>query len=187
MGRRGHRLIAAAFVAGAGLLTALVVLPNGGSPDGAPGTSGGAGTVALEPVLVQPRVPGTAIAAARSRASGGGSNRPAAGAPNHAQTGPLGVDVGSVGGLFPGHRVELGVSYVNPYSFPIAIHTVRVTATGTARCTDAQLTPTHAAHVRIPSRSSIPSTVQVGMRRTAPDACQGVRFAVRLQVTAVRL
>jgi hypothetical protein len=27
----------------------------------------------------------------------------------------------------------------------------------------------------------------VGMRRSAPDACQGVRFAVRVQVTAVKL
>ena len=105
-----------------------------------------------------------------------------------ASAGRTGVSVGSVGGLYPGHRVALGVTYVNPYSFPIAIDAVNVTATGTDRCSARYLsTPQPASRLRLPSGSSVDSTLEVGMRRSAPDACQGVRFAVRVQVTAVQL
>jgi hypothetical protein len=81
------------------------------------------------------------------------------------------------------------VTYVNPYSFPIAIDTVHVSSTGTAACSARYLAHTTepAARLRIPAGSSLASTVEVGMRRSAPDACQGVRFAVRVGVTAVKL
>ena len=109
--------------------------------------------------------------------------------PTNGPAGGTGVSVGSVGGLYPGHRVELGVTYVNPYSFPIAIDTVNVTAAGTARCSARHLMPTPqpAPRLRLPSGSSVDSTLEVGMRPTAPDACQGVRFAVSVHVTAVQL
>ena len=95
--------------------------------------------------------------------------------------------MGSVGGLYPGHRVEVGVTYVNPYSFPIAIDSVQVDAAGTTRCTGRHLLPATTAPVHVPARSALGSTLDVGMRKSAPDACQGVRFALRVQVTAVRL
>ena len=46
-------------------------------------------------------------------------------------------------------------------------------------------TPQPTPRLRLPSGSSVNSTLEVGMRRTAPDACQGVRFVVRVHVTAV--
>jgi hypothetical protein len=81
------------------------------------------------------------------------------------------------------------VTYVNPYSFPIEIDTVSVTATGTDRCPARNLMPTPQPdpRLRIPSGSSVGTTVAVGMRRSAPDACQGVQFAVSVDVTAVQL
>lgn len=171
-------------------MAALVVLPNAWErQDRSPGGEV-TGAVALQPILVQPHVPGTSITGSASqgaRTPGAGNQRPAGEPSNNAPTGRLGVSVGSVDGLYPGHRVRLGVRYVNPYSFPIAIDTVALTATGTTRCTAAQLRPTRAPRVRIPSRSWLASSIRVGMRRTAPDACQGVRFAVRVRVTAVKV
>ncbi len=182
-------LTAAAIMAAAGVAVALVVRTGGDHP-GLPTIGGeGSGTVTLEPELVDPREPGTTRSPSTSEPtvvpsevaegsdSGGTTNTPA---------GP-GVSVGSVGGLYPGHRVELGVRYVNPYSFPIAIDTVYVNATGTTRCPARHLMPTPSPGLRVPSGSSVASTIEVGMRRTAPDACQGVRFAVRVQVSAVQL
>lgn len=192
MGRRGQVLLTVtAFVAGAGMVAALVVLPNAWQRHEGPPSGGRLpGAVALEPVLLRPRLPGatiTPLAPGGTPATGNGSARPAGKPSGNAPAGHLGVNVGSVEGLYPGRRVELEVRYVNPYSFPISIETVRVNATGTARCTAAQLMPTPTPRLRIPSRSSIASTIEVGMRRTAPDACQGVRFAVRVRVTAVQL
>lgn len=154
----------------------------------------GSGTVALEPELVEPREPATT----RSPSTPGPTVVPSE-LIEHSEgavpstvltTGPAGgpgVTVGSVGGLYPGHRVELGVTYVNPYSFPIAIDTVNVTATGTDRCSARYLRPAPAPQLRLASGSSVDSALEVGMRRTAPDACQGVRFAVSVRVTAVQL
>jgi hypothetical protein len=159
-------LTVAAIMAAAGIVAALVVARPGGGRQGPQLIGDGSGTVTLEPALVQPRVSGTTVAPS--------------------STG-LGVNVGSVGGLYPGHRVEVGVTYVNPYSFPIAIDTVRVHATGTTRCTARHLLPATTARVPVPARSALGSTLEVGMRKSAPDACQGVRFALRVQVTAVRL
>lgn len=162
-------LTVAAIMAATGVIAALVVVRPGGERQ-EPTSGGDNGNVALEPTLIQPRVPGTTIT-------------PSTDAP----AGNLGVSVGSVGGLYPGHRVELGVRYVNPYAFPIALDTVRVIASGTPSCTSRQLMPATTPHVRVPAGSSLASTIEVGMRRSAPDACQGVRFAVRVQVTAVKL
>jgi hypothetical protein len=77
---------------------------------------------------------------------------------------------------------------VNPYAFPIVIDTVRVRAHGTALCTARQLMrPRKPRHVRVPPHASVASKIKVGMRKSAPDACQGVQFALRVQVTAVQL
>ena len=83
--------------------------------------------------------------------------------------------------------MELGITYVNPYSFPIAIDRVDVIATGTDRCSARYLMPVPVPRLSLASGSSVISTLEVGMRRTAPDACQGVRFAVSVRVTAVQL
>ncbi len=187
---RGHALTAAAIVAAAAVAVALV-LRTGGGNQARPVIAGeGSGTVTLEPALVEPREP------AATRSPGAAEvdvvptelvDGPADGLPTGAPAGRPGVTVGSVGGLYPGHRVELGVTYVNPYSFPIAIDTVNVTATGTDRCSARYLSAAPAARQRLTPGASLHSTLGVGMRRTAPDACQGVRFAVRVRVTAVKL
>ena len=171
-------------------MAALVVLPNAWERQDRSPAGEVTGGVALQPTLVQPQVPGTSITGSASQGThspGTGNARPAGEPSPNAPTGRLGVSVGSVGGLYPGHQVKLGVRYMNPYSFPIAIDTVHLTATGTRRCTAAQLRPTRAPRLRIPSRSWMASSIEVGLRRTAPDACQGVRFAVRVRVTAVKL
>ena len=180
MGRRGRIRTAAAIAAAAALAVALVVAGTAGN-HWDPLTA--SGTVALEPTLVAPRHPSTAEPTTMPRAvievpGGGGSTN---------ATGPLGVSVGSVGGLYPGHRVKLGVRYVNPYSFPIVLDTVTVRAHGTTQCTARQLMRPRTPRLRLPSRSSVASTIKVGMKRSAPDACQGVRFSVHVRVTAVKL
>lgn len=142
------------------------------------------GTQALAPTLVAPGHPSTTEPAKMPRAV---IELPGGGGSTNATHGRLGVRVGSVGGLYPGHRVKLGVRYVNPYSFPIVINSVTIRAHGTARCTARQLMRPKTPRLRLPSRSSVTSTIKVGMRRSAPDACQGVRFAVRVRATAVKL
>jgi hypothetical protein len=180
-------------LAAAGLTVALAVVLTGGDPrDPWPGTDAEPGAVVLAPTLIEPDRSAAASSTGSPVDPAVGSDRVAerpvgGGTPTSGATGRLGVSLGSVGGLYPGHRVALGVRYVNPYSFPIAIDRVSVQASGTERCTARQLMPTATHRVRLPSRSSVASTIDVGMRRSAPDACQGVRFAVRVQVTAVKL
>jgi hypothetical protein len=189
MRRLGRIRTAAAFTAAAGLAVALVVVRTGGDHWDPLLASG---TVGLEPTLVAPRHPSTAQSASTGeptiipRAS---IERAGRGGSTNATSRKPGVRVGSVGGLYPGRRVALRVRYLNPYSFPIAIHKVRVRARGTALCTARHLMrpKTPRRPVRVPSRSSVASKIKVGMRRSAPDACQGVRFAVRVRVTAVKL
>jgi hypothetical protein len=150
----------------------------------------GSGTVTLEPELVEPREPATPRSPSTPEATVVPSeliDDSESSGPTDAPAGGPGVTVGSVGGLYPGHRVELGVRYVNPYSFPIAIDTLNVTATGTDRCSARYLRAAAAPRLRLASGASVDSTLDVGMRRSAPDACQGVRFAVSVQVTAVQL
>jgi hypothetical protein len=183
-------LTVAAILAAAGMVAALVVVRPGGEPQRPQLIGGeGSGTVTLEPRLVQPRVSGTTVAPSTPEPTtvpGTGADVPGVQSPNESPTG-LGVNVGAVGGLYPDRRVEVGVTYVNPYSFPIAIDTVRVDAAGTTRCTGRHLLPAATAPVHVPARSARVSTLEVGMRKSAPDACQGVRFALRVQVTAVQL
>jgi hypothetical protein len=195
VGRRGRALTVAAIVAGAGIAAALVVVLTGAGHQALPVIGGeGSGTVTLAPILVDrhdpaptgsPSAPEPTIAPSEVvDGAEGGTSELIAGAP-----GGVGVRVGSVGGLFPGHRVKLGVTYMNPYSFPIAIDMVRVIATGTDRCPARHLMPTPQPNPRlhIQPGSSVGTTVEVGMRRSAPDACQGVRFAVSVDVMAVQL
>jgi hypothetical protein len=197
--------VAAIWVA-AGLAAALATVLLDGIDRKSAVLGEGSGTVAVEPALVQPQVPGATLSpltpapstsstpAPSTPSTSDASNVPSAVAeepagevPNDGSSGQLGVRVGSVGGLYPGHRVELEVTYVNPYSFPIAIDTVDVTATGTSRCTARHLTSTSTPGLRLPAAASVASAIEVGMRKSAPDACQGVRFAVRVHVTAVQL
>ena len=185
-------LTVAAVMAVAGVAVALVVVRAGSDRHALPMTGEGSGTVTLEPELVEPREPAATLSPSSPEPTivpidvAEGSE---GAVPINEQAGATGVNVGSVGGLYPGHRVELGVTYVNPYSFPIALDTVNVTATGSTRCSARYLMPTpqRAHRLRLPSGSSVNSTLEVGMRRTAPDACQGVRFAVSVHVTAVKV
>jgi hypothetical protein len=144
-------LPAAAITVAAGLAVALVVARPDGSHWDPPVAHG---TVAREPA-VTPR------ALIEAPGEGGSAN---------AASRKPGVRVGSVGGLYPGHRVALGVRYVNSYSFPFVIDTVRARTDGTSLCTARQLMrPRRSRHVRVPAGSSV------------------VRFALHVQVTAVKL
>jgi hypothetical protein len=194
VGRRGRTLTVAAILVGAGVAAALVVAGTGPNLWRPPTIGGeGSGTVTLAPVLVEPREPDTTPSPSNDQpttATDQVADGPAGGAASsNLSDESLEVSVGSVEGLFPGHRVEIGVTYVNPYSFPIAIDAVNVTSTGTAGCSARYLRHGErpVSRLRLPSGASLASTVEVGMRRSAPDACQGVRFAVRVGVTAVKL
>jgi hypothetical protein len=177
---------------GAGVAAALVAGTGGNILRPATIGGEGSGTVTLAPVLVEPREPDATPSPSTAEPTIGTDpvpEGPAGGAASNLPDESLEVSVGSVEGLFPGHRVEIGVTYVNPYSFPIAIDAVNVTSTGTAGCSARYLRDPEqpASRPRIPAGASLASTVEVGMRRSAPDACQGVRFAVRVGVTAVKL
>ena len=177
------------MMAAAGVAVALVVR-TGGDDHELPTIGEGSGTVTLDPELVEPLEPETTRSPATPEAAVVPSeliDDSESAAPTDAPAGGPGVAVGSVGGLYPGHRVELGVTYVNPYSFPIAIDTINVTATGTDGCSARYLRATAAPSLRLTSGTSVDSTLDVGMRRSAPDACQGVGFAVSVHVTAVPL
>lgn len=180
-------LTVAAIMAAAGIVAALVVVRTGGDHWDPLMNSG---TLALEPTLVAPRhlptaqTPSTPEPTIMPRHVVEG---PVTEGSTNATPGELGVSVGSVGGLYPGHRVKLRVTYRNPYSFPIVIDSVKVRARGAAGCRARQLMRPKAPHPRLPSHSLVASKIKVGMRKSAPDACQGVRFALRVQVTAVRL
>jgi len=187
-------LIVAATLAAAGLAVALLVVRAGGGNRDLPLIGGeGSGTVTVAPALVEPRDPAAPHSPPTPEPNivPGDADQGPEGeeAPGNLPAENLGVSVGSANGLYPGHRVKLGVTYMNPYSFPIAIDEVHVTTTGAARCSARHLVPTPqpTPGLRIPPGSSVASTLEVGMRRTAPDACQGVRFAVRVNVTAVQL
>ena len=144
------------------------------------------GTVALEPTLVAPRHQSSSTPE-RTLMPRPIIEGPVNGGSTNAAPGTLGVSVGSVGGLYPGHRVKLRVKYRNPHSFPIVIDSVKVRARGTVGCPARHLMRPRAPHPRLPSHSLVASKIKVGMRRSAPDACQGVRFSVRVRVTAVKL
>jgi hypothetical protein len=101
------------------------------------------------------------------------------------------VRVGSATGLYPGRRTTVPVRYANPNGFAISV--VRATVTARAgragRCAARYLrTGSYRLRpaVRIRAHNAVMSSVPIGMRRTAPDACKGARWTIRVGARAVR-
>jgi hypothetical protein len=95
---------------------------------------------------------------------------------------------GTVEGLYPGKRVVLRASVRNPYGFTIVVKRVRVRVTSpVAAC------PRSAVKIKawrgsriVKARGTGRVALRITMRRTAPDACRGVRFALSYTGKATR-
>lgn len=101
------------------------------------------------------------------------------------------VTVGDLGGMYPGSSGPLRVSFKNPESFDIKVTTLAVSAVpGTQAC------PT--TYLQMPSNVTLApavvltrkggtgtTTIPVGLKPSAIDACQNVSFNVTVTATAV--
>ncbi len=87
---------------------------------------------------------------------------------------------GSVKGLYPGERLALRAKVRNPYGFAIEVVRVRAKVTSpVATCPRSAIKVTTWRSSRIvKAHGTRRVTLRVTMRRTAPDTCQGVRFAL---------
>jgi len=96
-------------------------------------------------------------------------------------SGTFGVVVGDVTGMYPGHQVDLPVTFVNGRSNALLVETAKVTAQGPAGCGAAHLLLsdlTFSTPIKIPARSSVTEQIPFGLLASAPDVCQGAVFAV---------
>ncbi|MGZ8572154.1 MAG: hypothetical protein ACXWW5_08015 [Actinomycetota bacterium] len=95
---------------------------------------------------------------------------------------------GTVKGLYPGERLVLRTKVKNPFGFAIVVERVRAKVTSpVAAC------PRSAVKIEAWRGSRIVKAhgtrrvaLRITMRRTAPDACQGVRFALSYTGKATR-
>lgn len=99
------------------------------------------------------------------------------------------LTVNAVKGLFPGGRQPLRVLFTNQYPFDVWVTDVATSVRSTPECGARHLvTGTYAldTRVHVPAGSRAAGTVPFGMRHSAPDACQGAAFDLRVSATAVR-
>ncbi len=95
---------------------------------------------------------------------------------------------GTVRGLYPGEHVALRAKVRNPYAFAIVVERVRAKVSSpVAAC------PRSAVKIkawrgsrRVKAHAIVRVALPFTMRRTAPDACQGVRFALSYTGKATR-
>jgi hypothetical protein len=95
---------------------------------------------------------------------------------------------GSVDGLYPGARRRLVVVVRNRLPMRLRIVGLRVRVGDAGRACRARnlhigLLRTHAS---VAARGVVKVRLRATLRRSAPDSCQGARFPLRFQVTAVR-
>ena len=99
--------------------------------------------------------------------------------------------VGDLGGMYPGSSSPLRVSFRNPESFDIKVTTLSVSAVpGSPTCPTTYLqipsTVTLAPAVVLARKGGTGSTtIPVGLKPTAIDACKNVSFNVTVTATAV--
>lgn len=199
--RRRSKVVIAAAIVAAAVTTLVVVLVNDERAGDQSVQGEGAGQVTTRGELVVPRpsepTDPPSESTPESTPASTPADTPADTSPedpggDNAPSGPgadeVGVLVGSAGGLYPGAVVQLPLVLVNPHGFPISIETTTVNATGTAGCPGRMLRLDHPRGLsrRLAPGSSTPTALAVRMGKEAPDACQGVRFAVRVHVTVVR-
>lgn len=107
----------------------------------------------------------------------------------------FGVVVGGLHGLYPGRLLELPVTYQNPHSFAIRVISARIAASlvssspGVPVCSSSHLafTPWYRrAGIVVAGHGSASSTLPVGLKVNAPDACKGARWQVTVSAQAVR-
>jgi hypothetical protein len=138
-----------------------------------------------------------AAAAATSTNGNNGNTDPATGCNvNGNCVKDFGVAVGALAGLYPGASKTIAVTYSNPNNFPIYVTTATTTAklttpagpapscsadylvTGTYDVTDGGLA--------VPKNGRTSTTLPVGLRSTAPDACKGASWQVIVTAKAVK-
>jgi hypothetical protein len=95
---------------------------------------------------------------------------------------------GNVRGLYPGARTTYRARVVNRFDHPIRVR--RVTArisSPTAACPSSSVSvKPWRGRLRIPPHAKRRVRLVVRMRPTAPNGCQGVRFAISYDGKAVR-
>ncbi len=117
-------------------------------------------------------------------------------APSLACTGPPGAPPGppaltvrgDVEGLHPGARLTLDLSVENPYRFAIRVRSVTVDVSSPEPdCPPEHLEiPPVQPDTILEGRATGTVGVPVSMGPDAPDACQGIEFALTHHVTATR-
>lgn len=101
----------------------------------------------------------------------------------------FGVRVGHVAGLYPGSTNPVKVRYRNPNSFALDVTRVVVSGGSSGACAPNYFvngTYTLTSPVHVSPHRSVKTTVPFGMKKSAPDACQGVHVTVDVTATAVR-
>ena len=101
------------------------------------------------------------------------------------------VTVGNLGGMYPGSSEALPLSFMNPESFDIKVTTLQIDAVADSTgCPTTYLqypTSVALAPAVVLSRKggTGSTTVPVGLKPSATDACQDVSFTVTVTATAV--
>lgn len=118
--------------------------------------------------------------AAWAEADPGGTS-PAA-SPTRAKR-PLVTITGSTSGLYPGRRARLPVTFVNRSRSALVLRRITVRVRRARRgCEARELTVGRFPRsVRIRARRRVRVWLPVTLRRTAPNACQGARFPLRVR------
>jgi hypothetical protein len=95
---------------------------------------------------------------------------------------------GHVRGLYPGLTKPMPVLVRNPASFAVRVTRVTARVSSASRACRARNVwiARFAGSTRIPAHGRIRLYLSSGMRSTAPNACQGVRFPVTFTATLVR-
>jgi hypothetical protein len=109
----------------------------------------------------------------------------------NAPTKAFDVTVADMGGMYPGSSDPVAVTFLNPQSFDIKVTTLQIIAVaGSSACPTTYLNfPTSVAlapAVVLTRKGGTGSTtVPVGLKPSAVDACQNVSFDVTVTATAV--
>lgn len=108
----------------------------------------------------------------------------------------FGVTVGTVTGLYPGRSTTVPVTYTNPNSFAIYVTGATLSATlvsssaGTPACSASYLVtgtyPAASPGLLVAKNGSTATSLPVGLRATAPDACKRARWTITVTASGVK-
>lgn len=108
----------------------------------------------------------------------------------------FGVTVGNVSGLYPGRSTTVPVTFTNPNSFAINVTGATLSATlvsasaGTPACSASYLVtgayPFASPGLLVAKNGSTSTSLPIGLRSTAPDACKQARWTITVTADAVK-